>query len=77
MVRLRYSVVGIGLLLMSALGCDTFHNLQSHRLQRLNRGVDGMPTSGYFSVSDPLENETTLDPGQSIASNGTQVQSID
>ena len=74
MVRLRYSAVGIGLLLMSTLGCETFYNLQPHRLRRLNRGVDGMPTSGYFSVSDPLENETTADPGQTIASNSTQGQ---
>lgn len=73
MVRLRYLAVGIGLLLMSTSGCETFHNLQSHRLQRLNRGVDGMPTSAYFSVSDPLEKETTSDQGQTIVSNRTQM----
>jgi hypothetical protein len=77
MVRLRYSALGIGLLLMSTLGCETFHNLQPHRLQRLNRGVDGMPTSGYLSGSDPLEKESTVDQEQLIASNGMQIQSTD
>ena len=72
MVRLRYSAVGIGLLLMSTVGCETFHNLQSHRLRRLNRGVDGMPTSAYFSVNDPLKKETTSDQGQTLVSNRTQ-----
>ena len=75
MVRLRYSAVVIGLLLMSTLGCETFYNLQPHRLRRLNRGVDGMPTSGYFSVSDPIEKEITPNPGQTIASNRTKIQS--
>ena len=76
MVRLRCSAVVIGLLLMGTLGCDTFHNLQTHRLQRLNRGVDGMPPSQYFSVSDPIEEDTRVDQGQSIASNKTQVQQL-
>ena len=77
MVRLRYSAVGIGLLLMSTLGCETFYNLQPHRLRRMNRGVDGMPTSGYFSVSDPIEKEITPTFGQTIPSNWTQIQSSD
>jgi hypothetical protein len=37
-------------------GCSTiFHELQLHRLQRLNRGDElGGGTDAYFSVSDPL-----------------------
>ena len=77
MVRLRYFSCGIGVLLMSTIGCDTFHNLQTHRLQRLNRGVDGMPTSAYFSVSDTLDKETTSDQGQPVVSNRSQIQLID
>ncbi len=41
-------ILGVGL-----CGCDMLHNLQPHRLQRLNRSS---PPSGdpYFSISDPV-----------------------
>ena len=55
MISVRPASFGIALLLMSSLGCNMMHNLQPHRLQRLNRGVEGMPTSAYFSVNDPLD----------------------
>ncbi|MFN0199568.1 MAG: hypothetical protein ACKVT0_22680 [Planctomycetaceae bacterium] len=43
-----FLILGVGL-----CGCDMLHNLQPHRLQRLNRSS---PPSGdpYFSISDPV-----------------------
>jgi len=32
---------------------EIMHNLQPHRLQRLNRGP-GMSSDAYFSVTDPI-----------------------
>lgn len=32
---------------------NIWHNLQPHRLQRLNQGT-GMSSDAYFSVSDPI-----------------------
>ena len=50
---------------MSALGCgDILHNLQRHRLNRLNRVPDSMPSDAYnFSIPDPpTPAETSLRP---------------
>lgn len=50
--------VGLGLLLAAGLatGCENMmHNLQPHRLQRLNRTSDGMSSDAYnWSVPDPI-----------------------
>jgi hypothetical protein len=37
--------------------CGCFHELQPHRLQRLNRGPD-LTSGGYnFSVPDPIDDD--------------------
>jgi hypothetical protein len=39
----------------SLTGCDFLHNLQPHRLHRLNRGpASSSGSNPYFSVPDPL-----------------------
>lgn len=59
MVFLRCMTIGLCLLLVGAAGCDSFHNLQPHRLHRLNRGSGGMSSKAYYSVED-----TDWDAGQ-------------
>lgn len=44
---------------------NIWHNMQPHRLQRLNQGA-GMSTDAYFSVSDPIpELESNADKSTS------------
>ncbi len=61
-----------GIVSLSALGCgDVLHNLQRHRLDRLNRVPDYMPSDAYnFSIPDPplpaekTETSTTPPPAK-------------
>lgn len=39
----------LALVLCGTVGCQLVHDLQPHRLKRLNHGVDGMPASDYYS----------------------------
>ena len=52
------------LLLISATGCQNLmHNLQPHRLWRLNYQEPAGRTDGvYFSVSDPLDKAVADEP---------------
>lgn len=38
-----------------AAGCGWTHDLQPHRLHRLNRNDNMMRSDAYYSVSDPLD----------------------
>lgn len=65
----RLAVCLSALLLPVFAGCSMLHELQPHRLKRMNHGVDGMPASDYSylndtpatsasyfaSISDPIE----------------------
>lgn len=63
MLRIRYLCVGIlGLAFAAAPGCGLLHDLQPHRLQRLNR-VEPMGATDYqFSIPDPPGGEIDSTP---------------
>lgn len=48
------------LTLLSAAGCHILHDLQPHRLQRMNRNPD-MGSGALYSVPDPIEQPTNVD----------------
>ena len=54
MLRMRLLSAGLmGLTLSAMTGCGLLHDLQPHRLQRLNR-VEPMGSDAYqFSIPDP------------------------
>lgn len=57
----------LGALIASGTGCgEIMHNLQMHRLHRLNRVPDMMQRDGYnFSIpADPLPEFEASDPAQ-------------
>lgn len=58
MLRVRCLCVGIlGLSLVATPGCGLLHDLQPHRLQRLNR-TEPMGAADYqFSIPDPPRGE--------------------
>jgi hypothetical protein len=62
-VRPRFAALVLFCASLGVTGCtaamkdyspsNIWHNMQPHRLQRLNQG-QGMSTDAYFSVSDPI-----------------------
>ncbi|MGE3316172.1 MAG: hypothetical protein AB7O26_13735 [Planctomycetaceae bacterium] len=62
-VPLRVAAIGFVVVSSGVCGCtpamknftpsNIWHNLQPHRLQRLNQGP-GMSSDAYFSVTDPI-----------------------
>ncbi|MGH7129103.1 MAG: hypothetical protein ACREJB_17785 [Planctomycetaceae bacterium] len=62
MTALRRLMIGLALALTAgATGCELLHDLQLHRLHRLNRGP-GMSSDAYLSVPDPLPEEFKVAP---------------
>jgi hypothetical protein len=60
MARLRrVSVIGASILLLSLFsGCSVLHELQWHRLWRMNYGPSNS-TDSFFSVQDPVAPRAT------------------
>ncbi len=74
-LSLRTWSAGLALLttITLATGCgDMLHNLQPHRLQRLNRTTDGMSSDAYnWSVPDPIPASELEQPGSTEAADQT------
>lgn len=52
--------IGLGTCLVMLSGCRIMHELQPHRLQRLNRGPD-IGSGALYSVQDEIPTRTTAD----------------
>ena len=63
MLRMRLLSAGLlGLTLSAMTGCGLLHDLQPHRLQRLNR-VEPMGSDAYqFSIPDPHMDSGAVKP---------------
>ena len=57
MVSYRRALFACLLVLSCATGCQLLHELQPHRLQRLNRGPE-IGSGALYSVSDEIPDET-------------------
>ena len=60
MLRVRLLHAGLLAVLLGVIsGCEVLHNLQPHRLQRLNR-TEPMGNDAYqFSIADPQPESAT------------------
>lgn len=61
MVEFRRVIAGavLALVVWGASGCQVLHDLQPHRLKRLNHGVNGMPASDYYSFESAEDGPET------------------
>ena len=72
MTRVRFILV-IAAWVSTSTGCSLLHNLQPHRLHRLNR-QSAPASNAIYSVEDPIENESAI---QEFMSSTSRVEVLD
>ncbi len=69
----KWKWVFTGSLLLGSMGCtDLWHNMQPHRMHRLNRVPDAMNANAYsFSIPDPpiVEDQADENPNATCTPN--------
>lgn len=55
------AILAVALVSFGLTGCAMLHELKPHNLQKLNRGVDGMPSDGYNTFYRP-----SVDPAEGV-----------